>query len=135
MAFKIRLATKRKRKDFHAYLNRMQEALHRGGPMLQDADKQSDEQKPASKTIQVGFVCPEGFEPAAFFVVAMDKEGRDFINTTNQPNVALHLATIGLQFASKQAITHMQREQQEKSRIVVAPAGSIPTFQGPAGRG
>ena len=103
--------------------------------MLQDTDKQTDEAKPASKTIQVGFVCPEGFEPAAFFVVAMDKEGRDFINTTNQPNVALHLATIGLQFASKQAITHMQREQQERSRIVVAPAGSVPSFPGPAGRG
>lgn len=137
MAFKIRLATKQRRKNYHAYLQRMQEAIHRGGVMLQDSDKKPkiDEAAPSSKTVQVGFVCPEAFEPAAFFVVAIDREGREFINTTPQPAVALHLATLGLQFASKQAINHIQREMAEKSRIIVAPAGSVPTFTGPAGRG
>ena len=104
--------------------------------MLQDADKQTNEtgEKPANKTVQIGFVCPEAFEPAAFFVVAMDKEGREFVNTTNQPHLALHLATIGIKFASKMAVEHIQHEARQKSPIIKA-SGVIPPWPGPAGRG
>ena len=102
--------------------------------MLQDADKQTEE-NPASKTLTGAFACPPDFEPEFFLIVALDKEGRHFTNTPAQPPLALRLATIGIDFAAKQSITSMLQRDGAKSNIVVAPAGSVPTFPGPAGRG
>lgn len=99
--------------------------------MLEDADQQAKE----FQQITVTYLCPPGFEPAAFLITALDKEGRSFTNApTDQPAVALRLATVAMDFASQHAISAMQ-SRRERSAIIRAPAGSIPTFPGPEGRG
>lgn len=88
--------------------------------------------KPEFEQITMTFLCPPGFEPAAFLITALDKEGRSFTNApTDQPAVSLRLATLALDFASQHAIVKMQAQ----STIIKPPPGPIPTFPGPEGRG
>ncbi len=87
---------------------------------------------PEFEQITMTFLCPPGFDPKAFLITALDKEGRSFTNApTDQPAVALRLATLALDFASQHAIVKMQAQ----STIIKPPPGAIPTFPGPEGRG
>lgn len=105
---------------------------------LHDADRPNGDglTPPAMVTQQLGYVHPPGFEAVAYFIVGMDKHGKAFVNMPlPQPHLCLHLATIGLQFASEYAVKHMQNAMQAKSPIVQVPGGSIPPWRGPEGRG
>lgn len=98
--------------------------------MVQDADNHPLEQ------INIAFVCPPGFEPAAFLIVALNKQGQSYTNAPiEQPALALRLGTVALDFVSQHAVVHIQREQMKQSPIIQAAAGSIPTWRGPEGRG
>lgn len=136
--FKIRLSTKQKKRTFQTYLNRVQEA--QGEPMIQDADKiKTDEAgtpEMAMQEIPIAFVCPPGFEPGAFMIVAMDREGKHYTNAPlHLPHVMLRLATIGLDFASQRAILHIQENVKPKSAIVAPPPGLVVTpWRGPEGK-
>ncbi len=88
--------------------------------------------KPEFEQITVTFLCPPGFEPAAFLIAALNKEGQSFTNApTEQPALTLRLATLALDFDSQHAIVKMQAQ----STIIKPPPGPIPTFPGPEGRG
>ena len=128
MAFKIRHRQPRA-------LDNLKE-LRRLAHMIQDADTlDARPADPPFEQITMTFLCPPGFEPAAFLITALDKEGRSFTNApTDQPALSLRLATVALDFASQHAIVHIQAEKM-KSPIVHAPAGSVPTWPGPEGRG
>jgi len=91
--------------------------------------------EPTLNTIQMGFLCPHGFEPAAFMIVAIDRQGKHFTNAPPQEALALRLGTIAIDYVSQRAVLKMQAEALKKSPIITAPAGSIPPFPGPAGRG
>lgn len=122
MAFKIRKSPK-------AYERHLR--LVEQGDLMQD----DGAPKPEFEQIPITFLCPPGFEPAAFLITALDKEGRSFTNApTDQPELSLRLATVAMDFASQHAIVHIQAEKM-KSPIVHAPAGSVPTWPGPEGRG
>lgn len=88
-------------------------------------------------TTKMGFQHPEGFEPAAFLIIGMSKEGKPFINMPyDQPHLCLHLATIALARASELAVTQMQEALKKKSPILAPPPGlTIPPWRGPAGQG
>lgn len=105
--------------------------------MVHDTDKPKidEAEVPKMKTIQVGFNCPPGFEPACFIITAMDKNGNPFTNAPAQPNLALHLARLAIDFATERAVRFMQGEMKRPPSIITAPAGSIPPWEGPAGRG
>lgn len=125
--FKIRLSTKRKQRDFQTYLNRAQA---QGASMIQDADKiKTDEAghpEQAMQQIPIAFVCPPGFKPGAFMIVAMDREGKHYTNAPlHLPNLTLRLATIGLDFASQRAIVHMQQGMEKPSPIIQPPSGLV----------
>lgn len=106
--------------------------------MIHDADKpEMRPTDPPFEQITLTFLCPPGFEPAAFLITALDKEGKSFTNApTDQPALALRLATVALDFASQHAIVHIQAEKMKASPIVRVPAGAMPpTWRGPEGRG
>lgn len=112
--------------------------LRRLTHMIHDADKlDARPADPPFEQITMTFLCPPGFEPAAFLITALDKEGRSFTNApTDQPALALRLATVALDFASQHAIVHIQAEKMKASPIVQVPAGAMPpTWRGPEGRG
>ncbi len=91
---------------------------------------------PEFEQITMTFLCPPGFAPAAFLITAMNKEGQSFTNApTEQPALALRLATLSMDFASQHAIVHIQAEKMKAPLIQRVPAGSVPTFPGPEGRG
>ncbi len=113
---------------------------HTDNPHRQDASKtdEAGQETPRPLTeMQIGFLHPPGFEPAAFLVVAIDKNGNSFTNApTDHPALMLRLGTVGLDFVSQRAVLHMQAVAQAKSPIVQVPAGmSFPPFPGPVGRG
>src|SRR3972149_1816735 len=107
MAFTIRLVTKQRKKAFAAYLSR---AEHQGGVMIKDADKI---QTPTLRSIPMAFLCPPGFEPAAFLITAINQSGQSYTNAPiEQPHLTLHLATLALNFASQLAVKCMQTARQ-----------------------
>jgi hypothetical protein len=84
----------------------------------------------------MGYQHPPGFEAVAFFIVGMDKTGTCFVNMPiPQPHLCLHLATMGIKFASEHAVKHMQNELMAKSPILQVPGGVVPPWRGPEGRG
>ena len=108
-------------------------------PHRQDASKTDEAGQEAPRPLtemKIGFLHPPGFEPAAFLVVAIDKNGNSFTNApTDYPAVMLRLGTIGLDFVSQRAVLHMQAVDRAKSPILQVPAGmELPPFRGPAGR-
>lgn len=88
--------------------------------------------EPSLQETQIAFRHPEGFEPIAYLIVAIDKTGTPFTNAPEIPALTLRLATIGLDYASQRAILSMQEMQQKKSAIIQAQ--SMPRFPGPIGR-
>ena len=101
--------------------------------MIKDADKI---QTPTLRSIPMAFLCPPGFEPAAFLITAINQSGQSYTNAPiEQPHLTLHLATLALNFASQLAVKCMQTARQKESPILQMPAGSIPPWDGPAGRG
>ena len=91
--------------------------------------------EPQLQQTQMGFLHPPGFEVAAFLIVAIDRNGQPYTNAPPHTAVALRLATLAMDFASQKAIVHMQKSDQEQSRIVTAPAGTVPPWIGRTGRG
>jgi hypothetical protein len=105
--------------------------------MVQDTDKPNGDSTPPPMVTQaMGYQHPPGFEAVAFFIVGMDKHGTCFVNMPiPQPHLCLHLATMGIKFASEHAVKHMQAELLAKSPILQVPGGVIPPWRGPEGRG
>lgn len=136
--FKIRIGTKLKKRQFQAYLNRVQET--QGATMIQDTDKTKTDEagtpETAMQQIPLAFVCPPGFEPGAYMIIAMDRDGKHYTNAPlHLPHVTLRLATIGLDFASQRAIMHIQEDAKPKSAIVApAPGLVVPPWRGPEGK-
>ena len=98
--------------------------------MIQDTDKmQTDEAsspEQAMQQIPIAFVCPPGFQPAAFMIVAIDQHGKHYTNAPVQiPHLALRLGTIGLDFVSQQAVMHIQEGLKKKSPIIQPPSGLV----------
>ena len=87
--------------------------------------------KPEFEQVTMTFLCPPGFEPAAFLITAVNKEGQSFTNVpTDQPTLALRLATVAMDFASQHAILKIQAQS-----TLVKPVSLVTTFPGPEGRG
>jgi len=88
-------------------------------------------------TMPIGFQHPQGYQPAAFLIISVNKEGKPFINMPmDQPHLCLHMATLALNSASEHAVKHMQAKHEDQARILAPPPGlSIPPWAGPAGRG
>jgi hypothetical protein len=121
------------------YLDHLQQ---KGLTMLRDTDKSEPvadlaavpNEPTALQQVSLTFLCPPGFEPAAFLITAINKNGQPYTNApTTQPHLVLHLATLAMNFASQVAIASMQRPI-AKSAIITAPAGSVPPWNGPEGR-
>jgi len=130
MSLRSRFANRHKRKDWNPNLILTQ------GATMHDTDKAPpDAPTPAQfVTSPLAFLHPPGFEVAGFLIVAIDKQGHPFTNCPPDPSLALHLAQIGTQYAIRQGIAALQSKH-PKSPILVAPAGAIPPWNGPAGRG
>lgn len=122
MSYTIR----KKSADYHNYLRLVERNV------MDD----NGQPKPEFEQVTMTFLCPPGFEPAAFLITAMNKEGKSFTNApTDQPALALRLATLAVDFASQHAIVHIQAEKKQTALIQRVPAGTVPTSSGPEGRG
>jgi hypothetical protein len=107
---------------------------------MYDSDKPEPEEaaEPVKLvTTAMGFQHQPGFEAAAYLIIGMDKDGQTCINMPNlQPHLCLHLATMALQKASQLAVLTLQQAiLKEQNRVVVAPAGAMPPWNGLSGRG
>jgi len=127
--FKIR----KKPRAYHQHLRLVEETMNK----TDEAGQPEVPVDQAYKQVTLTFVCPPSFDPAAFIITAMNKEGQHFTNApTNQPHLALRLATLALDFASYRAVLHIQQELLKKSPIVQVPPGTtLPEWKGPEGRG
>lgn len=147
MAFKLRLKTNQKKRQWAKYMRVVGQRV-RVARMLQSQSTQVEGfmaeigncnetpvAEPQLQQTQMGFLHPPGFEVAAFLIVAIDRNGQPYTNAPPHTAVALRLATLAMDFASQKAIVHMQKSDQEQSRIVTAPAGTVPPWIGRTGRG
>ena len=148
MPFKIKLKTNQKKKQWAQYMRVVGQRVQVARMLksqsttvegfMAETMSQGDEQTPAEPKLQqtqMGFLHPPGFEVAAFLIVAIDKNGQPYTNAPPHTAVALRLATLAMDFASQKAIVHMQKTDQDRSRIVTAPAGTVPPWIGREGRG
>ena len=87
---------------------------------------------PEFKQVTITLLCPPGFEPAAYLITALNKEGKSFTNAPiEQPALCLILAKSAMDFAAQHAVANLQAQ----NTIVKPSPGPIPTFPGPEGRG
>jgi hypothetical protein len=139
MSVRSRFANRHKRQDWPL----VRHLIHTGdATMLHDTDREpgpeSQPNQPAQLvTTRMGFQHPPGFEPAAFLIIGLTKEGQPFINMPHEhPHLCLHMATILLEKASELAVRTMQASHLKQSPILQVPPGTqLPPFRWPAGRG
>lgn len=127
--FKIR----KKPRDYSNHLRFVEEN------MAEIMNGKTDEAGPPQsqfKQVPMMFLCPEGYEPAAFIITAIDRNGQHFTNApTTQPHLSLRLATLALDYASQHAVLHIQKQMQKESPILQVPPGTtLPAWKGPEGR-
>lgn len=120
-------------KNYYNHLRLVEEAMTENPPKFDEAGTP----EPQFDSIPITFVCPPGFQPAAFIITAINAQGQHFTNApTAQPHLSLRLATLALDFASQHAVLHIQRQLQKESPILTVPPGTtIPNWNGPEGRG
>jgi len=102
-------------------------ALARERTAMPDADKSP---APELETVQLPVNLPVGFKPMAYLVVAIDDKGQPFTNAPPHSAVALRLANHAMNYAVQCSIVAARKQEGEKPKIVVAPAGSVPPFPG-----
>jgi hypothetical protein len=82
----------------------------------------------------IEFNHPAGFTVGTCLVIAIDPKGPCFINMPPDPALVLHLLKELTVYILQNSIRVIEGGK-PKSNLVVVPGGSLPPWDGPAGRG
>lgn len=99
---------------------------------MHDTDKPTEPVTMAQTPVL--FSHPQGFQIGTVLAIAIDPKGPCFINIPPDPSMALHLLNELTQYIVKNSIRVIEGSKKQSS-LIVAPAGSLPPWDGPAGRG